>query len=76
MKQPLRMRTVKLILGSWGCVVFSNEPYVISNICKGKLENKFKGFFKEARFSVLDLSDNKKFIKLNINNCKVWIIIL
>jgi len=52
----------KLILGAWGCGVFGNDPDVISKIFKDKLENEFKGFFKEARFAVLDYSDDKKFI--------------
>lgn len=51
-----------LILGAWGCGVFANDPDVISNVFKDKLENDFKGYFKEARFAVLDFSDDKQFI--------------
>jgi len=51
-----------LILGAWGCGVFSNDPEIIATAFKKKLEGDFSGCFEEVVFAILDYSDDKIFI--------------
>ncbi|MCE7993694.1 MAG: TIGR02452 family protein [Roseivirga sp.] len=50
-----------LILGAWGCGVFQNDPNIIANLFKERLEGMFKNQFEHIVFAVY--SRDKKFIE-------------
>lgn len=61
----------KLILGAFGCGVFSNDPYVLSAIFLDLLTNRFENCFDSIIFAIPDEKNRYPFIKtFFINNGK------
>ncbi len=51
-----------LVLGSWGCGVFENDPTQIAQLFRRALKENFQGAFQSVRFSVTDWSKERRSI--------------
>ena len=59
----LRANRKFLVLGAWGCGVFSNDPDMVAEIFASFLKGKYKNLFEHVRFSVLSNTENLKVLK-------------
>lgn len=52
-----------IVLGSWGCGSYQNNPYLISNLFHQIISMNFKGSYRRIIFAILDNSPEKKIIE-------------
>ena len=52
-----------LVLGSWGCGVFENDPAMIAGLFDDELRNEFKGVFRRVVFAVFDVTLSRRVYK-------------
>lgn len=60
-----------IVLGAFGCGVFKNSPYVVANIFKKLLNQKFRNQYKKVVFAIVDRSKNEELIKVFKNTFNI-----
>lgn len=60
-----------IVLGAFGCGVFKNSPYVVANIFKKLLTQKFRNQYKKVVFAIVDRSKNDELIKVFKNTFNI-----